>query len=1041
MSRRITPSTSIDNLKREAKRWLQALRVGDAGAGARFARAVTPVPPAPGLRQVQHALAREFGVAGWSDLIAAVAAARAEPVRIDAAALTRFLRAAADGDVDAVTLALGAHPAMVSARGMLRGHIGLRSALHFAVGGSHVDVVRLLLERGADPDVRDEGDNALPLHFAAEREELPIIRLLVEHGSDMIGAGDDHDLEVIGWATVFGSARPEVVEYLLAHGARHNIFSAIVTGNLAAIETIARADGAQLDRTMDRTNRRRRPLHLAVVKRQLGALDLLLRLGAPVDRRDAAGLTPLDQAALDGQRDMVDHLIAAGARIELPAAVALDRPDEVRRLHRDDPDVLHPGHRLGTLIVRAAERGSARVIDALIAGGADVNAEDDESTSVDGTFGYTALHAAAFAGNIAATKALLAHGARVAARDTVYAATPVGWAAYGKHDDVVKLLIESPIDIFDAIDQHRHDRIRELVVGDRSVLERPMHAYLRVPPREDWWFKGEWTPLAYAAALGHDDAIAVLEELGAAVPAEVVSRFLELACPDHHIRSASDHLRVRSAAMRLLADHPDLKRATFATAIVCGNLADVQRRLAAEPQLANAPIRHSVTRSAPGNVGDTERNLPAKEWASLLYLSFARLPLQESAENAIAIAQLLLDRGADPNAYFMAGDSRYTPLVGVIGEGEEDRPAHPRRDELSRLLLANGANQYDQQVGYNIGFKGKVLWFLQLAYARAMKLGLGRDWEDPAWMMLNMGNYGSGARWYLGIAVANDDVELARWCLEHGADANAEPPLAKMHPKASLYELAVRGGRDAIADLLIAHGAAHVPIALTNAQQLLGAALRHESTAARALVARHPDLRTDAFAIGEAVKRKDVDAVRTLIDAGVSVEAVDREGERPLHVAAWSNAVDVARLLVARGAEVDSIRGNYHNTALGAAQHFRLESMINYLSGVSRDIWELVYLGKIERVRELIAENPDLAQCRSATQTPLMWLPVDDEACAVDLATLLMANGADPRIVNHDGRTAADIAERNGMTRLGKLLRAGPAHGTAATAPGAEQPR
>ena len=38
--------------------------------------------------------------------------------------------------------------------------------------------------------------------------------------------------------------------------------------------------------------------------------------------------------------------------------------------------------------------------------------------------------------------------------------------------------------------------------------------------------------------------------------------------------------------------------------------------------------------------------------------------------------------GANPNAFFMAGDSSYTPLVGVIGEGEEGRTAHPERDAL-----------------------------------------------------------------------------------------------------------------------------------------------------------------------------------------------------------------------------------------------------------------------------------------------------------------------------------------------------------------------
>jgi ankyrin repeat protein len=169
----------------------------------------------------------------------------------------------------------------------------LRTALHFGVG--HEPVVRLLLERGADPNVRDEGDNAIPLHFAAEREDFPVIRLLVEHGSDLIGDGDGHELQIIGWATCFGKGRKEVVDYLLSHGARHNIFSAVAMGEAGIVTDLVTRSPELLDRPMDRTNHHRRPLHLAVVKKQPGALDALLDLGADVEAQDEAGLTALDQ--------------------------------------------------------------------------------------------------------------------------------------------------------------------------------------------------------------------------------------------------------------------------------------------------------------------------------------------------------------------------------------------------------------------------------------------------------------------------------------------------------------------------------------------------------------------------------------------------------------------------------------------------------------------------------------------------------------------------------------------------------------------------
>jgi hypothetical protein len=72
MPRPITPATSLDNLRREAKRWLRALRAHEPDARARFDRAWPGAPADPVLRDVQHALAREHGHENWITLRAAV---------------------------------------------------------------------------------------------------------------------------------------------------------------------------------------------------------------------------------------------------------------------------------------------------------------------------------------------------------------------------------------------------------------------------------------------------------------------------------------------------------------------------------------------------------------------------------------------------------------------------------------------------------------------------------------------------------------------------------------------------------------------------------------------------------------------------------------------------------------------------------------------------------------------------------------------------------------------------------------------------------
>jgi hypothetical protein len=65
MARTITSGTSLEQLRREAKRWLKALRAGTPGARARLERVHPDAPATPVLRDLQHALALEFGLESW----------------------------------------------------------------------------------------------------------------------------------------------------------------------------------------------------------------------------------------------------------------------------------------------------------------------------------------------------------------------------------------------------------------------------------------------------------------------------------------------------------------------------------------------------------------------------------------------------------------------------------------------------------------------------------------------------------------------------------------------------------------------------------------------------------------------------------------------------------------------------------------------------------------------------------------------------------------------------------------------------------------
>ena len=487
--------------------------------------------------------------------------------------------------------------------------------------------------------------------------------------------------------------------------------------------------------------------------------------------------------------------------------------------------------------------------------------------------------------------------------------------------------------------------------------------------------------------------------------ADLVALFIHNACPDHHVRGPAAHVRAWHTARRLLERYPDIADDSFYTEIACGDVDGVERTLTERPQAA------------------TEKGGP-KGWDPILYLCFSRAPLAAAGDNAIAIARALLDHGADPNAYFMAGGSRYTPLVGVVGEGEEDRPPHPQRDALARLLLERGANPFDIQVIYNTGFHGRFLWFLEMIYEESVKRGDQSAWNDPEWEMIGMGGYGTGARWVLSHAVKDDNLELAEWALRHGANPNAGPPRAKTMSQRSLYEDAVRAGRDDMAALLLRFGATRIDVAPNDLAAFTAAAFRLNAAEAKAILARHPEYLQAPQPMFAAATRDRADVVAFLLDLGTSTEVEDAEHQRPLHVAAYHDSPRVAQLLLDRGAEVDPIHAAWNNTPLAAAVYSHHPRVIALLARVSRDVWELTYSGNHERLREVLRAEPGLAKLVTGDgHTPLMWLPADDEGRAIETARVLLEYRADPTLRNKDGETAADRAVRLGLFEVAELLK------------------
>lgn len=516
MQKQLPAHPHLEQLKKRAKALLKELQAGTPGALTRLLeqhpqwQSVTPGSEAKSrftLADAQLVIAREYGFESWPKLRAHVLQLEIPPS--DEVTVRAIREAAGQGDLRRLEALLDAHPELINEPG----GPGVRTALHQAVFGNKPEAIALLLKRGADPNIRCEGDNAYPLHFAVEKNKLPIVKLLIEHGADPIGEGDYHELGVIGWATAWDylEADQEIVGYLLAHGARHNIFSAVAMGATDTIRQIVATLPGELERRMNGTKMRRFPLHLAVVKKQATSLQTLLDLGASLESIDEARFTALDLAAFTGETAMAQILLERGAKVRLPAAIALGRAEDIKRLLTRDPDCLKAEGRWSTLIVRAAEQSDGSVIDQLILYGAEVNVRDSPTTAVDSTWGYTPLHAAAFRGNMSAVEALIRHGANVQLRETKWHGTPAGWADYAGHTAVRDRILREPVDMMDAIGNSLLPRIEAILETDPVAINRPFEMYPIFPLYAEAWF----TPLVFATHLNKPDVVKWLLERGA----------------------------------------------------------------------------------------------------------------------------------------------------------------------------------------------------------------------------------------------------------------------------------------------------------------------------------------------------------------------------------------------------------------------------------------------------------------------------------------------------------------------------------------------
>ena len=508
--RELGSKSSLESLRKEAKRWLKALRANDDAARARLLNAHPSAPNEPGLRDVQHALAREHGLTSWLALRDALGSResagrdRAERVAMflrsacsdwrvsgglrhsnaaHAAArlLERHPEIAADniytavvcGDLERVEQILADEPNAASGKGGTRNWepvlyvCGARLPLT-ATHDNAVEVARTLLDHGADPNAYYPGGDA-KIHYTA----LTIA----------VGEGEED-------APHHPQYR-ELVQLLLQRGAEpydiQLFYNTHFHGDILWLMPLIYDASVKLGREKDWNDPEwsmidmggygkgaRYVLGAAVRHNDLALAEWCLTHGAspepaqPPHSRVRSNRSLYEEAQARGFSEMADLLARFGAKATPPsltpeesfvaACLKMDHPQVQRQLQEHPEYVASP-----VAMFAAVQRDRLDVVKMLLELGVSPEIEDrTKQRPLHVAVSHDAMHVAAF---------LLELGVEVDHRETNWGSTPLAWAVYGLKWPMIDLLTPYTRDVWNLAAAGKVERLRDLLTKDASLAK------------------------------------------------------------------------------------------------------------------------------------------------------------------------------------------------------------------------------------------------------------------------------------------------------------------------------------------------------------------------------------------------------------------------------------------------------------------------------------------------------------------------------------------------------------------------------------------
>ncbi|CAN7936922.1 unnamed protein product, partial [Ixodes hexagonus] len=384
-----------------------------------------------------------------------------------------------------------------------------QTALHLAAVHVREDMVRLLLNRKADPTITGGPKGQLPIHVLSARATgaaIVPLQLLLRAGDKNVRMVQDLDGNIPLFLAVEVGNHGVCRDLLGAMTREQVTYVHPTTGNTALHLATKRKDLdimrflVECNSPINHQNKEgQSPLHVAAREGDEHAVKLFHHANANPNLIDLEDRTPLHIATqlghvgvvellIDKYKASVHHRTKDGSTLMHIAAEA-GRP-ETAMVFMKKGVPLHMSNKAGAKCIHtAAQKGYVEIVRTLLQKGEHVDVKTND--------GHTALHVAVSAGQALVVETLLGHGAQVQFKAGPNNETPLHIAARVKNaDDCAELLIKSGADVNEKeangeIPLHfaareGHLRTTKLLLADDSISdllnkngESPLHVAVK----------------------------------------------------------------------------------------------------------------------------------------------------------------------------------------------------------------------------------------------------------------------------------------------------------------------------------------------------------------------------------------------------------------------------------------------------------------------------------------------------------------------------------------------------------------------------------